>query len=315
MPTSSRTKAKDSDLLVSVGAGETIFQEGSHGEEMYIIESGEVELVKRFGPDERHLSVLGVGDFFGEISVLEEIPRTATARARTDCRLLPIDPSTFDHLLRRHPEVTVRMLRKLTRRLREIDEETERAYSAAAGVLAGVERGPIEPIDPAAVRNPAAFGTARVSPAQPDQQASQADDKDFSSTSSASFPTSDAVPPELPPEPPEHTAAHLVHAGTSSTFPVARDGKSVIGRFDPVTGTYPEIDLSAIDNRRSLSRRHARMWFKDGRFFVREELGVGNGTFLRDQRLLPGQDYEVFDRDSLKLGLVELTFRSDPESI
>src|SRR5947199_8162226 len=56
------------------------------------------------------------------MSVLEDLPRAATARAATDVRLLQINGSTFDQLLQGNPEIAVRMMRKLSRRLRETDE-------------------------------------------------------------------------------------------------------------------------------------------------------------------------------------------------
>ena len=109
--------------LTDYAAGAIIVQEGAPGSEMFIIDDGEVEIVRMFGEHERILTTLGPGDFFGEMSVLEGRPRSATARAKVACRLLPIDASTFDALLREHPEVGVRMMqgwawRACTRRLR-----------------------------------------------------------------------------------------------------------------------------------------------------------------------------------------------------
>src|SRR5690349_19710552 len=102
--------------------GDVIFKEGDLGTEMFIINEGKVEIVNQVGDEEQLLAVLEKGDFFGEMSVLEDLPRAATARAVTDCRLLQINGSTFDQLLRGNPEIAVRMMRKLSRRLRETDE-------------------------------------------------------------------------------------------------------------------------------------------------------------------------------------------------
>src|SRR3954465_13183697 len=103
-------------------AGEHIFREGGLGTEMYIINEGKVEILNVVGDEEQVLAVLEKGDFFGEMSVLEDLPRAATARAATDVRLLQINGSTFDQLLQGNPEIAVRMMRKLSRRLRETDE-------------------------------------------------------------------------------------------------------------------------------------------------------------------------------------------------
>lgn len=64
-----------SKLLVSYPAGAYVFREGEGGEEMYILEEGQVEIVKRYGPEEKRLALLEAGDFFGEMSMLESRPR------------------------------------------------------------------------------------------------------------------------------------------------------------------------------------------------------------------------------------------------
>ena len=69
-----------SRLLVGFAAGQEVFREGEPGAEMYIIEDGEVEIVKQHGATEKRLSRLGPGDFFGEMALLEDRPRSAGAR-------------------------------------------------------------------------------------------------------------------------------------------------------------------------------------------------------------------------------------------
>jgi hypothetical protein len=100
--------------------GDIIFSEGEIGTEMYIIQSGTVELLKEIGGETRVLSTLEKGDFFGEMSVLEDLPRSASARAKTDVELVRINGATFDAMLKSNTEIAVRMLRKLSRRVREV---------------------------------------------------------------------------------------------------------------------------------------------------------------------------------------------------
>ncbi len=76
---------------VDVPAGETLFRQGDHGDRFYIIESGEVEIEI----DGREANVLGPGDHFGEIALLRDIPRTATARARKATQLFALDRDAF----------------------------------------------------------------------------------------------------------------------------------------------------------------------------------------------------------------------------
>jgi len=119
------------DYIVRLKAGETVFSEGDVGTEMFVIQSGSVEIVKRVKEDRKTLSVLERGDFFGEMSILEDVPRTADALARTDVELVRINQSTFDEMLRHNGEIAVRMLRKLSRRLRETTALLEQSTGVA----------------------------------------------------------------------------------------------------------------------------------------------------------------------------------------
>ncbi len=109
--------AKDS--TVAVAAGETIFLEGDLGTEMFIILDGQVRIEKRLRGGTHVLSTLDKGDFFGEMGVLESAPRSADAVAQTETRLLAITGSRFDEMIRKNPEIAVRIIRKYAMRLRE----------------------------------------------------------------------------------------------------------------------------------------------------------------------------------------------------
>jgi CRP-like cAMP-binding protein len=120
------------DFLARVPAGNVIFDEGDVGTEMFVIQSGTVELMKKTRRgDGKSFATLEKGDFFGEMSILEDVPRTATARAKTDCELVRINQSTFDEMLRHNSEIAVRMLRKLSRRLRETTKLLEETTGMA----------------------------------------------------------------------------------------------------------------------------------------------------------------------------------------
>lgn len=113
---------RPADRAVEVESGDFVFQEGDLGTEMFIIQEGEVEIFQRVGNQERQLAILEKGDFFGEMSILEELPRNASARASIPSRLIVIDGATFDSMLRSNPEIGVRIMRKLSRRVRTTDE-------------------------------------------------------------------------------------------------------------------------------------------------------------------------------------------------
>ncbi len=130
------SKKSLADFAVEVDPEEFIFREGDLGTEMYIIQEGQVEILKQVEGEERQLAVLDKGDFFGEMSVLEDLPRTASARAIGHGRLIQINGSTFDQMLRNHPEIAVRMMRKLSRRLRETDGLLEKDRQMSSGARA-----------------------------------------------------------------------------------------------------------------------------------------------------------------------------------
>jgi hypothetical protein len=98
---------------------------------MYIIETGTVDIVRAAkGPDP--LAQLGPGDFFGEMSILEDQPRFASAMARTNVRLLRIDRAAFGEVLAQNVEIAIRIMRKLTARLRRAEQRASEAPARAA---------------------------------------------------------------------------------------------------------------------------------------------------------------------------------------
>ena len=102
----------------------TVFEEGSVGEYMYVIREGTVKVSKMSDDGrEKVLEMLGPGDFFGEMALLDRAPRSASVKATTDCVLLALSRNDFIALLRRNPEISLELVRELARRLRETDEE------------------------------------------------------------------------------------------------------------------------------------------------------------------------------------------------
>lgn len=122
--TSGKDPVKESSA--TYGAGERIFEQGDLGTEMYIILDGAVDIVKHISGESHLLSRLERGDFFGEMALLEAAPRTADAVAATETRALLINGSQFDDMLRKNPEIAVRIIRKYSKRLREANALLER---------------------------------------------------------------------------------------------------------------------------------------------------------------------------------------------
>ncbi len=108
-----------------IPAGTALFREGDQGEEMYIIQSGKVKISKRIRGVEKTLATLEKGEFFGEMAVLNDKPRSATAEAIEDCQMIVIDRATFDTLIRGNAEIAVRFIKRLADRLRETNDQME----------------------------------------------------------------------------------------------------------------------------------------------------------------------------------------------
>lgn len=104
----------------SFPAGAIIFRKGDPGDRMFVVTAGEVEvsLTSDTG-DKIVLDTEGVGDFFGEISLLDGGPRTATAVAKKDVDALVIDRGDLDEFIATHPAAALDLLASLGRRLRE----------------------------------------------------------------------------------------------------------------------------------------------------------------------------------------------------
>lgn len=244
------TGGRRSGYAVEVKEGDYVFREGDLGTEMYIINEGKVEILNLVGDEEQVLAVLEKGDFFGEMSVLEDLPRAASARAATDCRLLQINGSTFDQLLQGNPEIAIRMMRKLSRRLRETDE----LLKSILGTRVSQSREMPTPATPSAAEGP----------------------------------------------------ERLVHVPSGMEFALSDGPETLIGRKDPVTGIYPDIDLTPVDNQRSVSRRHAKIYRRGAKLFFGEEIGTMNSTFLNGARLETGIPQELKQGDELRFGVVVL---------
>ncbi len=123
---SANEPGKVSQLLARFAAGEVIFREGDLGSEMYIIQKGHVRISLQVGGKERELAVLEKGDFFGEIAILNQSPeRSASAVAVDEVEALKLRSSDLDLLLRRKPDIAVRMMMKLSARVRETNRRFE----------------------------------------------------------------------------------------------------------------------------------------------------------------------------------------------
>jgi CRP-like cAMP-binding protein len=239
-------------FVVRFAAGERVFDEGDVGATMYIVQSGRVRLFRVVDEQEQDLGVMEKGDFFGEMSILEGLPRTLSAESVEDAELIEINSMTFDKMIKSNIEIAIRMLRKLSIRLREAERKLGESLPTAA--------------PPPPRPTPATGQTAGVS-----------------------------------------SGARLEAEEGGGPFPL-HGSEILIGRYDPVTELKPDVDLTDIDLKRSVSRRHARILQTDDGWVLIEEVGALNGTFVNGTKLVAGQAHEIADGDRLGVGMVKLVF-------
>jgi CRP-like cAMP-binding protein len=113
--------------------GEIIFHEGDSNQELYVIVSGKVDIVKHFGATPRTLATMHAGDFFGELAIFEDRPRSADAVGAEQGILFVLSPERFRQIVLQEPAIAFEIFRVLSLRIRRFDEE---AMGGARGLEA-----------------------------------------------------------------------------------------------------------------------------------------------------------------------------------
>lgn len=223
--------------------GDVVFRKGEMAQQMFIILSGKVRLYVGQEPIGDWSEELGKGDFFGEASLLEPLPRSNTVVALEDTEVIAISRGTFLRMIRQNPEVSVKMMQRLAQRNRELAAKVEGDGSRSRH------------------KN-------------------------------------------------NHPNACLVSVISGKKYTITSHG-ALVGRYDPNTGIHPDMDLTEEDPQLSVSRRHARILCEHGRYFLVEEHGVANGTYIKGERLAAGDARELKSGDRVGFGMVVLFFEKN----
>jgi CRP-like cAMP-binding protein len=101
--------------IVTFKAGDIIFRQGDAGQNMYVLLDGEVDILA----NGRHISTLHPGDIFGEMALIDELPRSGSAVADTDCRVAMIDQRRFMFLIQQTPFFALQVMHVMADRLRK----------------------------------------------------------------------------------------------------------------------------------------------------------------------------------------------------
>ena len=115
----------DTSKATSFAAGRTIFEKGDKGEEMYVVKEGEVDIVI----DDCHFETVCAEGIFGELSLIDQELRIASAIARTDCTLQAINKRRFLFLVQETPMFAIQVMKVMADRLRRLDLVIARSHS------------------------------------------------------------------------------------------------------------------------------------------------------------------------------------------
>lgn len=267
------------DSFIGVGAGKVVYNEGDAAAEMYLIESGLVELVHGSASE-----LLGPGDCFGFDLLSESKRRQATATAAEAARLLRLTRESLAEVIADNPEIALGLMRRLLERAAPTTAAAPPRAAAAPVAAAPIVAQPA----PAPPPTPAASSPSPAAPAPPPPA-----------------PAQPVSPPAAPAPAARQYALRHVASGELIAFARGRED-FLVGRPDPATGATPEINLGPYDANRTLSRRHARLLARDGVYFVREDNPTPNGTYLNDERIGTGVEMRLKPGDRLRFGTIEV---------
>ena len=113
-------------------ASDCIFEIGDQGDHLYIIVTGKVGIsLESKSSDKSYVAILSAGDCFGEMNLLDDLPRSATADVIEDTTLLSLEKTRLRGLIQSYPDMSIGMLRSLSLRLRDVNQKLMKEKSHA----------------------------------------------------------------------------------------------------------------------------------------------------------------------------------------
>jgi len=113
----------ESELGRIYSDGEIIFREGDVGDAMYVIQSGKINITKKAASGELVIATLQSGEIFGDMALFDKLPRSATARASGNAKILTIDKKKLFSTISRDPTLVFKLLESMSQRIRKLDQE------------------------------------------------------------------------------------------------------------------------------------------------------------------------------------------------
>jgi CRP/FNR family cyclic AMP-dependent transcriptional regulator len=106
-------------------AGEVIFRQGQIGDFMYVVQEGEVDIFLH----DRIIETVEPGGILGELALIDNRPRAASAVARTECKVVPIDETRFEFMVQQTPHFAVHVMEVMAERLRYMDAMASKEFT------------------------------------------------------------------------------------------------------------------------------------------------------------------------------------------
>ncbi len=114
---------KEGELGRVYSDGETICKEGEKGEGMYVIQSGKIQITKKSAEGDLTIATLEDGEIFGEMALFDRLPRSATATASGNTRVLSVDRKKLFSSISRDPTLVFKLLESMSQRIRKLDND------------------------------------------------------------------------------------------------------------------------------------------------------------------------------------------------
>ncbi len=220
--------------------------------------------------DDLSLVTLSKGDFFGEESLNEEQSAGYTVEVSEDSDIIKIPYNSLVEMMKKNTAISVKILKKLS----------EKHCKILNNVL-NLKKSASVPVTTQAVEKPVQVEDGEVVQTE--------DEK-----------TSEMLDPNL--------KAYLVIERSNRVVQLTKT-HTFLGRRDYTTGFVPDVDLTKEDEEKYISRKHSKISYIDNRFYVSEEPGAVNGTFLNGQKLSTGVKHELNNKDELTLCHLNIIFK------
>lgn len=121
------------ELGRTLGAGEVVFRQGDEGDCLYVVQDGELEIVREEGGRETVIRVAGKDELIGEMAIFQKERRSATVRARGAARVLTLDKRNFLRRINEDPSLAFRIVETMSRRVRELTQQVAELRRARDG--------------------------------------------------------------------------------------------------------------------------------------------------------------------------------------